>query len=201
LELYPKTEAGAPISSWAFEFISFADGPLEFEGGSGVKGPGTEKLDDVVSGHVHWTPRGPGLTFAEIPNAPRPGSKPSVRLAQMKELLKRFSITEHPGAKENVVLRPMPHPIDRYADEKDGLVDGAIFVFATGTNPEVLALLEARGPNPEKATWHFAVTRITAARFEVAIDRREVWTEGYAVGQRNPRESYNTTRLPRAKAL
>ena len=91
----------------------------------------------------------------------------------------------------------MPHPIDRYADPAKEQVDGAIFLFAHGTNPEVMVLIEAQGSAPKKATWRFAVARLTVALFEVTIDRKKVETVSYHSTQMNrPTLPYFTVRLP-----
>ena len=95
----------------------------------------------------------------------------------------------------------MPHPLDRYADPKKEQVDGAIFVLATGTNPEVMLVIEAQGPSADKATWRFAVAPVTAASYEVTFDRREVWAQPYARGQKDPHETYFVVRLFRNESL
>jgi len=115
----------------------------------------------------------------------------------MKELSRRFAANEHPSS-QAITLRLMPHPIDRYSDPAAGQLDGTIFAFANGTNPEVMVLIEAQGPTPEKASWHFAIARITAASFQVTLDRRVVLTAPYHSGN-NPSGCYFTERLPRTK--
>ena len=73
----------------------------------------------------------------------------------------------------------MPRPIDRYADPAKEQVDGAIFVFAHGTNPEVMVLIEAQGTSPKTASWRYAVAPLTVALFDVRLDRRVVCTVPY----------------------
>ena len=133
---------------------------------------------------LHLGPAKPGITFREIPGAAPPAQTPRLRLAQMRDLIKRFAATEH-VTRQPDLLRLMPHPIDRYADPAKEQVDGAIFVFAHGTNPEAMVLIEAQGPSPEKATWRFAVARMTVAPFEVTFDRKAVWSEAYHLDAKN----------------
>ncbi|APW59160.1 hypothetical protein [Paludisphaera borealis] len=197
LELYPVTESGAPVSSWAFEFISLTTDPLEFEAGVGADPDNAAKFAKLLNGDLHWAPRKAAATFQELPGGPTPDKKPLGRLRQLRSIADRFACTEQHDSNETVVLRLMPHPIARYADEKNDLVDGAIFVFATGTNPEAMLLIEARGPSPEKATWHYATARITAAPYDVTLDKKKVWSESYASGQRDPSEGYYTGRRAR----
>ncbi len=195
LELYPAPSRGAGATIWACEFISLTAEPLEVRGGNGPADRDTQKPIPALTDGIRWTPMKTGVAFREFPDAPRPVASPTGRLAQMKELLQRFTCSAHPG--RSVILRVMSHPVARYADTRAGLVDGAIFAFADGTNPEVLILLEARGPSSEKASWQYTVAPITVAPFEVKIDRREVWSEPYHSTSRNkPSEPYFTIHLP-----
>ena len=102
----------------------------------------------------------------------------------MRNLIKRFAGSEH-VTRQPDLLRLMPHPIDRYSDAAKEQVDGAIFLFAHGTNPEAMVLIEAQGPSPEKGAWRFAVARLTVALFGFTIDGKEVWTESYHSTQMN----------------
>ncbi|MDR3638065.1 MAG: hypothetical protein P4L84_29945 [Isosphaeraceae bacterium] len=112
----------------------------------------------------------------------------------MQELLKGLTWTAHPDRTIN--LRLMPHPIVRYNEPKAGLTDGAMFAFASGTNLEGLVLIEPRGSAPEKASWQYAVALITAAPYEVSIDRREVCFEPYNPRSRIANEAYFTLHPP-----
>jgi hypothetical protein len=153
----------------------------------------------VLAGDIRWAPRGPGLTFRDVPDAPSPAKTAQNRLFQMKELIRRFSGAAHPTGRPTA-LRPMAHPIDRYSDPEAGQIDGAIFLLAIGTNPEAMVLLEAQGPTSDKASWRYAVAPLTVAPFEVAIDRREVWAEPYHSDRVNtPDRSYYAVRMARLK--
>ena len=181
--------------SWGLEFISLAPPSLKLREEHGINAA-VSKSNQLLNGSFIWAPEKPGVTFREIPDAPPPAESPRLRLGQMRDLIKRFVATEHVSRQPDL-LRLMPHPIDRYADQGKDQVDGAIFVFAHGTNPEVMVLIEAQGSSPEKATWRFAVARLTVAPFEVTIDRREVWTESYHSSSMNrPTLPYFTVRLP-----
>ena len=76
----------------------------------------------------------------------------------------------------------LPHPIDRYSDAKSGLVDGAIFIFANTTNPEVLLLIEARRNGNGQPTWSYAAETLTTAARTLLLDRKEVWNLGSKFG-------------------
>jgi hypothetical protein len=117
----------------------------------------------------------------------------------MKDLIRRFSGVAHPTP-QPTALRQMPHPIDRYSDAEAGQIDGAIFLFSIGTNPEVMVLLEAQGPSLDKAIWRYPVAPVNVAPFEVAIDHKEVWKQPYHSERANtPNGSYFAVRMPRLK--
>jgi hypothetical protein len=148
------------LSKWSFEFVSLSTGLVE-------------SSDD----RLRWTPQKPGVVFQEIPGAPAPASGEAARLRQIHDLAKRFSATEFWNVtSQHYPLRMLPHPIDRYRDPASGLIDGAIFIIANGTNPEVLLLIEAsrRGNGPPK--WRYAAATLTTAAPTLKLDRKEVWT-------------------------
>jgi hypothetical protein len=121
-----------------------------------------------------WTTSAPGLSFKPIPAAPLPAASAPQRLLQMKKLSKSFSATKYERDKSQQELRLLTQPVYRYAVEQDGLVDGALFVFVQGTDPEVFVLLEARGK--EKPQWHFAATRMNGVGFDLRYEDQEVWS-------------------------
>jgi hypothetical protein len=194
IEIYPPSVGVTERSPCAFEFISLAPEAAHFQREFSLKLEVT-KRHQVLNAGFTWEPEKPGIEFSEIAGAPSPDQMPRQRLAQLRDLSKRFAITEHASAQPDL-LRLMPRPIDRYADPAHELVDGAIFLFAHGTNPEAMVLIEAQGSSVEKAIWRFAVARLTVAPFEVTLDRRAVRTVAYHSDSLNrPSSPYFTTRV------
>jgi hypothetical protein len=72
-------------------------------------------------------------------------------------------------------LRLLVQPVHRYQDDDALVLDGAVFVLAHGTNPEVLLQIEAvsvkGGP-----LWKYSLVRLGSAEMHVELDGREVWT-------------------------
>jgi hypothetical protein len=132
---------------------------------------------------VHWAPKAAGVEFREIPGAPAPAAGAAEQLRQMRDLANRFTAREfwHVTA-QHYPLRLLPHPIDRYSDAKSGLIDGAIFIFANATNPEVLLLIEARRRGEGPPTWSYAAETLTTAAPTLMLDRKEVWSSGSKFG-------------------
>src|SRR5262249_27244101 len=76
----------------------------------------------------------------------------------------------------NFPLRLLPHPIDRYAEKAEGILDGAMFIFAHGTNPEVLLLIEARRQGDGANAWTFAAAPLSRAQPTLKLDGKEIWS-------------------------
>ena len=114
-----------------------------------------------------------------------PADKPRQRLVQMRAFAERFSAAVDPSASRKFQdphqLRLLPTPVYRYADEEQRLVDGAIFAFVQGTNPEVLLLLEAiREKAGGAAAWRFAFAPMTSFEARVTQGDKVVWQQDVA---------------------
>jgi hypothetical protein len=55
------------------------------------------------------------------------------------------------------------------------LLDGALFAYVQGTDPEAVLVLEAIG-TADKAEWHYAFARATSGGLEVKLGNDVVWT-------------------------
>jgi hypothetical protein len=156
-----QTVNGKP--SLGYEFLCLTEEKFELKGGD----------------NWTWTPTKSALEFKPIAAARPPHESATVRLRQMKQLARRFSATEtHKG--EQYVLRLLPQPIDQYVfDQEREDHQGAIFVFAHGTNPEVALLVESR-----ENAWKYALGRLAGAEVTVKLADRIVWTKRpmYKVG-------------------
>src|SRR5205823_481570 len=70
---------------------------------------------------------------------------------------------------ESIECRLLTQPIDRYQSASEKIVDGAIFAFANGTNPELGVVFESDGER-----WRYGTLRLTAAEASVTLDGRQV---------------------------
>jgi hypothetical protein len=120
---------------------------------------------------VVWDAAGSAVKMAPLADAPAPAKGAAGRLTQMRQLARRFSVREK--LREGIVVecRLLAQPIDRYAAADEGLVDGAIFAFANGTNPELGLLLECDGER-----WSYGAVRLSAAESILSLDDREIAT-------------------------
>jgi hypothetical protein len=141
-----------------------------------------------------WTSRRPGIEPRALPGAPAPADREVTRLGQMRDLAQRFTASEYAGpARGRLQLRLMPRPLHRYDDTASGPIDGAIFGFAYGTNPDVLLIIEAIGAGSPPG-WRYSLARLGGGELFVSLDGREVWKQDEA----NPpveRETYMNRRV------
>jgi hypothetical protein len=125
-----------------------------------------------------WRPEKTQIVPTPLPGADAPDEREAVRLRQLKALARRFTAHEFwDPDNSRFELRLLVQPVHRYRDEQAKLWDGAIFVLAHGTNPEVLVLIEALGNSLEKARWHYSFARLGSAELHVELDGREVWKQ------------------------
>ena len=118
---------------------------------------------------VVWDATEGALKLAPLPDAVEPGATPVARLSQMRQLARRFAVREKLITGDEVVCRLLSQPIDRYQSSADKIVDGAIFVFANATNPEIGIVLEA-----DAERWSYGIVRLSAAESTITLDGREV---------------------------
>jgi hypothetical protein len=148
--------------------------------------------DEPVSVHAagwKWTPARSELRWQTVPDAPAVAESDAQRTRQMKDLARRFSASATYHKDRTDQLRLMIRAIHRYADPDNGLIDGAVYAFASGTNPEALLLLEARASGGERPAWHFSFARMGAGAVEARLDDKVVW-ECPAIKAWDSREPY-----------
>jgi hypothetical protein len=141
---------------------------------------------------VVWEPERPGIDLKPVPSAPKPGPTAASRLKQMRTLAAEYSVSAEYGKTSKEQLRLLRAPIYRYASEKRGVTDGALFAFARGTDPEVFLMIEARkGERGEE--WQYALVRFVGhASLRAECDGQEVWQVDAVPAKVNadPREPY-----------
>jgi hypothetical protein len=103
----------------------------------------------------------PAHDFEPIPDAPAPAAGRPGRLIQMRKLATRYSAEV--TSPERTPVRLLTQPIYRYPSS--AAVDGAVFAFVQGTDPECLLLIKAVGED-----WQARVVRMTSVRLIVHRD-------------------------------
>lgn len=154
-------------------------------------------------GAVVWRPEKPGVQFQAVPDADPPAENPAARLRQMKALAAQFSSTmlgwrADKGDRE--VLRLLPQPLYRYDSKRSDLLDGAVFGFVQGTDPESLLLLEAF-QNGKQFEWQFAFARRTSGELEARHKDKIVWHAERFPANGNPRSVHRVLSRPLDSSL
>jgi hypothetical protein len=121
-----------------------------------------------------WAPRGAGVEFQLVPDAPEPAATPRRRLTQMKSMAREFSANMVDLDAQRFTLRLVPQPLIRYEPTAGPIVDGALFSFSLGTDPEALLLLEAR-KEQDRGQWQFAFARFHFLDLKGFHNDQEVW--------------------------
>lgn len=112
--------------------------------------------------HAIWRPE-KGIEYRGIPDASEVGTNPSMRLRKRKALAAQFEWTVlgwRRDRSDREELRRMPRELARYESQLESIVDGAVFAFVMGTDPEALLLIEAWAYSPDSETdelWTAAV--------------------------------------------
>ena len=145
-------------AAWSLEFVSLSTGLVE-----------------AHDGQLQWKPRKAGVEFRDIPGTQSPADDQPKRLRQIKDIVKRISASEF-YENQTYALRLLAHPIDRYSDPAAGVVDGAIFIYANGTNPEILLLVEARRKNKARTDMVFRRRPAHSHQPTLKLDGKDIWS-------------------------
>jgi hypothetical protein len=161
------------------------------------------KLVAREGGRVIWSPESPGVEFKDIPGAPTPADTGAARLRQMKVLADRFKVTMtgwKPDKSDREELRLLPKPL--YTDKlteapgpDPGWIDGGVFAYVQGTDPEAILLLEAVRQNG-RPRWQYAFARATASGLEARLDKTVVWAVEFLEGKATSLKPQMTLRRP-----
>ncbi len=118
----------------------------------------------------------PGLRFQSIPDADAPSPAARLRSLQLRRLPERFEGDLVEGGGTLKSIRIMPRPIFEYRDAETKMPIGAIFgLTATGTNPDVLLLIEARGDSDDELHWEYAAAQMTTSGAQLRLDDERCW--------------------------
>lgn len=148
------------------------------------------------NGKVLWEPERAGIELKPHTGAPKPGPNAVVRLSQMRTLAAQYSVVADYGNNKKEDMRLLPAPVYRYASEKQGVTDGALFAFVRGTDPEAFLVMEAR-QGEKGLEWQYAFARFVGhAALRAERDGREAWQVDRISVQVNldPKQPYSAIR-------
>lgn len=162
-----RPEAAATVYDWygriIHAFVSLSRG---------------NKMSAREGQRVIWHPANPGIEFRPVPDAPRPADTAAGRLWQMKKLSRLFGSTLLGWKEDNSdreALRLLATPLYRYKSKASDFLDGAVFAFVQGTDPETLLLLEAARVG-DRYEWQYGFARQTNGALDGRYRGKVVWT-------------------------
>jgi hypothetical protein len=128
-----------------------------------------------------WLENDSDIAFKDVPAAPPVAPEPALRQRQMKLLAQNF--TAYTMFRDGVCtdLRRLDRPLHSYRDEEAGILEGGLFAFANGTNPELLLFIEARQGKGKasKPAWQFGVGRASYGQLHAEYEGKEVYLATY----------------------
>ena len=131
------------------------------------------KRDDKVM----WQPKDE-WKWHPLPGADAPAATAAQRLVQMRALAGEFVVelldTRNVPRGEDQTPRLLPRPVHRYDARRTRTLDGALYAFVIGTDPELLLLIECdtAAARPE---WRFGVGRMNRDAIRLKRRGETVW--------------------------
>ena len=154
-----KSYYNTPRETWGRTFVSLATRPIEMQ----------------IAGKKTWVPQKAGLSFAPLRDTPRPTDQPKLRLAQMRNIARKFQVIDRWGLKNPTDwrLRLLTTPLYRYRVPEEKVVDAAMFGYVLTTSPEALLLLEVHKTD-DGLEWQYGVSRFTRFGITFSLGDRKV---------------------------
>jgi len=149
------------------------------------------------AGETVWQPDR-GITFAPVPEAPVPDESAVVRLRQMKQIADQFKVTMvgwKPDNSDREELRRLPRELYRYQPEAPEVLDGAVWAYVKGTDPEAVLVLEALRTK-EGYQWQYALVRQTSGGLSATLKDMVVWTAGKHIPRTDPSQPWISLARP-----
>jgi hypothetical protein len=120
-----------------------------------------------------------------------PAESPTARLRQLKAMAGEFAASETLRSGALRELRLLTQPIYRYQSTDPDLIDGGLFAFVLGTDPDIILMIEARRTKagPE---WQYAAARMNSLALTLNHKSREAWSAPMMTWQEaaNPHQPY-----------
>lgn len=160
--------------------------------GAALDGLEMHEFADVHPGKVElfrgrykvWSPGSRYSSFEKLPDGPKPSENAALRLAQMKNMARRFEIIDafrEPNSEPKPhVLRMMSRPTYRYGKPDGEIIDGVLFTFVVSTDPEACLAIEIHRADGV-TTWEYAIFPMTIYALDARLDGKTVWTKPEAM--------------------
>jgi len=147
-DVYVCTDAARPVALFCFYKWYAPYNGFEAEVHSLSPSPLAAQRDSEPI----WRPQA-GVQFQPVPDVTPPAENKAARMVQMRRIARRFTAhladrrLDRNADAEPHTLRLLAEPIYRFGGNSD-VIDGALFAFVFGTDPEVILMLQASGRDP-----------------------------------------------------
>jgi hypothetical protein len=143
------------------------------------------RLEARRNDKVVWQPRDEWKWHA-LPGSATPATTAAQRLVQMRELAREFTVqvldTRNEPKGEDQSPRLLPRPLYRYDAKQTRALDGALYAFVLGTDPELMLLLEC-DTAAAKPAWRFGIGRMNRDAIRVLRKGEKVWEASALKGE------------------
>ncbi len=143
--------------------------------------PMTSQRFEMLQGKfIYWAPASSDAQRHTFTNIEPPSDVKGLRLTQMRGIARKFRMTSLWGepTRTEWELRLLTTPLHRYESPAAKVLDGAIFGYAQGTNPEAVLIVEAisteNGP-----IWEACPARLTGYEVKAWLDDKLVLNVPY----------------------
>ncbi|MDP1797219.1 MAG: hypothetical protein Q8K78_07045 [Planctomycetaceae bacterium] len=122
-------------------------------------------------GAVYWAPAKSDVSPRKFTDVGPPAEANGARLTQMRAIARRFRFTSLWGEENRSEweLRVLSTPLYRYGNPDTGLIDGALFGYAQGTNPEAVVIVEALKTR-DRTVWEASPVRLSGYAIKSWLD-------------------------------
>lgn len=138
-------------------------------------------IEGTREGKMVWSTEKPGVEWKPVPGHPAAGKSSLERQRQMKKLAEEFTAElldmriNQKG--EDQQLRQMTQPVYRYESIKHHVIEGGVFAYVMGTDPELFLLLEVIDEE-KSSSWRYGLARMNTDRLAVKFQGNEIWQVG-----------------------
>lgn len=160
--------------------------------------PMTSQRFELREGNsICWSPASSDAQRHTFPDNDPPADSKGLRLTQMRSIARQFRITSLWGepTRTEWELRLLTTPLHRYDSPSASVIDGAIFGYAQGTNPEAVVIVEAlrtdHGP-----IWEATPARLTGYEVKAWLKDKMVLEVPYQQQTRNNGPYFHRHQLP-----
>lgn len=139
------------------------------------------RLEMEKSGRPLWRPV--ATEFKKLDDFPRPSKNSNARKVQMRSIAGQFEVIDlwkedgliSDEAGTDWSLRMLAKPLIRYGSQQSKVIDGGIFGFVQGTNPEAILTIEAFDAGDEPH-WRYRFSRLTIYELRAKRKNKLVWS-------------------------